>query len=229
MESVTERWPCSQRWAPPNRPPPIVDSVVPRALAGLIFTHGQPVEKPPPFSPLVLTLSCSPLCFCTLPVHLRRHSNQWTTPPSFVEGVATPSSSSHRSHHRVELHPWPLLPSWATVVDHRASTSSRPTDRTTSFLVILCCFPTPGSTPTATGLSHRRQLPHRRLPCHRQAASVSLCHPNHLPSTHYGTSFLSSYSCSATLPPIGRNPPVKRRGGGGGGFSPASVVVGQKA
>jgi hypothetical protein len=105
----------------------------------------------------------SPLSTTT--VHLHHRPSQWTTPPSSIEGVATPSSSSRRPHHRVELHPDRFFHREPTVIDDHASTSSGPTNHTASFLVILCCFPTLGSTPAATGLSRRRQLPRLQLPC----------------------------------------------------------------
>jgi hypothetical protein len=93
------------------------------------------------------------------PSRFHRRPSWGTGSPSLPLPLALSWSLSHRS----------LTPGGQVhrAIDHHASTSSEPTDHTTSFIIISCCSPTRGSTPTASRPRRRqpplcRCLPHRR-------------------------------------------------------------------
>jgi hypothetical protein len=113
-DPVTTRGPRSWWRARRRRSPPV--AIAPHARVALSSVEGGGGSLPFPF--------LLPCCFCLSPPFYRtyarrlarrwapHHPSQGTSPPTSVEGVATPFFLSHRPWRWVGLHPWLLLPPW---------------------------------------------------------------------------------------------------------------------
>jgi hypothetical protein len=154
------------------------------------------------------------------------HHPRPTLSPSSVEGVAAPSSSSHRPRCRVGLHLRLLLPPWAGYhwppwFDLRwANRPHRKLPRWSPVLSDPRFYPdSHWSEPSSTTVNRCQ------LPCRRQDVPVSLYPPNHLPS-------FPSVQASSPATPCPTSSPVVLGIGwwaisgerGGGGRSPCFQI-----